>query len=98
MEKADMGHSLVSKDEIHNAILAAQRVAAELAKRAPSSVEMETYLDGFTTALAVIATGLGVDVVIESPFSNAPRKWREVWDVLPASAFGEYTLAEQDDE
>ena len=93
-----MSHSLVSKDEIQNAILAAQRVAAELAKHAPSSVEMETYLEGFITALEVLATGLGVDVVIERPFSNAPRKWREVWDVLPTSVFGEHNLTRWTEE
>jgi hypothetical protein len=93
-----MGHGLVSKDEIRNVILAAQRVSIELAKRAPSSVEMETYLDGFMTALEVIATGLGVEVVIERPPPGTPRKWREVWDVLPASVFGEYTLPSQNDD
>jgi hypothetical protein len=86
-----MGYNLVSKDEIGNVILAAQRVSTELARRAPSTVEMESYLDGFTTALQVIATGLGLEVTIEHPISNAPRRWREVWDVLPASIFGEDT-------
>jgi hypothetical protein len=94
----EMGHSLVSKDEIRNVILAAQRVAVELAKRAPSSIEMETYLDGFTTALEVIATGLGVEVAIENPFSNTPRKWQEVWDLLPASTFGEDILTKRGNE
>jgi hypothetical protein len=98
MERVTMGHILVSKDEIRNAILAAQRVAIELAKRAPSSVEMETYLDGFATALEVVATGLGVEVAVERPFSDTPRRWQEVWDVLPAGAFGEHALTEQNDE
>lgn len=93
-----MGLGLVSKDEIRNIIVAAQQVSVELAKRAPSSVEMETYLDGFMTALEVIATGLGVEVIIERPLPSTPRKWREVWDVLPASAFGEYALPSQDDD
>ena len=79
-----MAPGLVSKDEIRNVILAAQRVAEELAKHAPISVEMETYLDGFTTALEVIATGLGVDIVIERSLPSTLRQWREVWDILPA--------------
>jgi hypothetical protein len=86
-----MGYNLVSKDEICNVILAAQRVSTELAKRAPSSIEMESYLDGFTTALEVVATGLGLEITIEHPISNAPRRWREARDVLPACTFGEDT-------
>ena len=93
-----MGHSLVSRDEIHNVVLAAQQAAVELAKRAPSSVEMEAYLDGFITALEVIATGLGVEVLIAPPFSDETRKWRDTLDISPASMLDEPTLTEQDDE
>jgi hypothetical protein len=98
MERVTMGHILVSKDEIRNAILAAQRVAVELAKRAPSSVEMETYLDGFATALEVVATGLGVEVTMERPFSGTPRRWQEVWDILPTPVFDAPSSSEQNDE
>ena len=93
-----MGHSFVSRNEIHNVVLAAQQAAVELAKRAPSSVEMEAYLDGFVTALEVIATGLGVEVLIAPPFSNEPRKWRVTLDIAPASMLDEPTLTEQDEE
>lgn len=93
-----MDQTLVLKNDVRNAILAAQRAALELVKRAPSSVEMEVFLDGFTTALEVIATGLGVEVDIERPFSTEPRLWREVWDTLPAKTFGGIVSAEQTDE
>ena len=93
-----MGHGFVSRNEIHNVVLAAQQAVVELAKRAPSSVEMEAYLDGFVTALEVIATGLGVEVLIAPPFSEETRKWRDTLDISPASMLNEPTLTEQNDE
>ena len=93
-----MDHSFVSKNEIHNVVLVAQQAAVELARRAPSSVEMEAYLDGFMTALEVIATGLGVEVLIAPPFSEETRKWRDTLDISPASILNEPTLTEQNDE
>jgi hypothetical protein len=74
-----MSHTVVLKDDIRNVILAAQRTAAELAKRAPSSSEMHVFLEGFAAALDVIATGLGVDVNIESFAQGTPHGLWEVW-------------------
>ena len=89
-----MDHSLLLKDDIRNALLAAQRVASELGRRAPNSTEMDVFLDGFTTALDLIATSLGVEVFVDPTISSQPREWREVWDALPAVTFGEEAPAE----
>lgn len=88
-----MDHSLLLKDDIRNTLLAAQRVASELSRRASNSTEMDVFLDGFTTALDLVATSLGVEI-FDLTNSSQPREWREVWDALPAVTFGEETPAE----
>jgi len=95
--EAKMDHTVVIKDDIRNAILAAQRVAVELGRRVPTSAEMDVFLDGFATALDVIATGLGVEVAIERPYSDQPRRWQEVWDALPAFTVGDEMEPKQRD-
>ena len=95
--ETEMDHSVVLKDDIRNAILAAQRVAVELGRRVPTSAEMDVFLDGFATALDVIATSFGVQVAIERPFADQPRRWQEVWDALPAFTVGDETETKQRD-
>jgi hypothetical protein len=84
-----MDHSLLLKDDVRNALRAAERVASELGRRGSNSPQKDVFLDGFTMALDLISTSLGVEVFADPPVSREPREWREVWDALPAVTFGE---------
>jgi hypothetical protein len=66
-----MGYLIVTKDDIQNAILAAHQTAQATAAR--SLYADAAWLDGFTTALEAVATGLGVRVELPEP-----ETWRVV--------------------
>lgn len=94
-----MGWNLRSKEEIQNVLQAAQSAVLEVAKRVPGSLQLDAYLDGYTTALVVVAQGLGVEIEIERLQRPSPRSWDEEGHLLPASLFvGDWTLSDADDE
>ena len=94
-----MAWNLRSKEEIQNVLRAAQSAVLEVAKRVPASPQLEAYLDGYTTALHVVAQGLGVEFEIERISTSSPRVWDEEGHLLPDSLYiGDLTLPNADDE
>jgi hypothetical protein len=94
-----MGWDLRSKEDIKDALQAAYISATETAKRIPASSQLEAYLDGYITALVVIAQALGVDIHIERSKKSDPRSWDEEGYLLPASLLTEdWKLTETDDD
>jgi len=94
-----MAWNLRSKEEIQNVLRAAQSAVLEVSKRVPASPQLEAYLDGYTTALDVVAQGLGVAFEIEWAQRSSPRSWDEKEHLLPASLYvGDLALPNADDE
>ena len=84
-----MSWDLRSKEEIQNVLQASYTATMEIAKRIPSSPELEAYLDGYAAALAVTAQGLGVKIQIDRLQRPEPRSWDEQGHLLPASLLAE---------
>jgi len=92
-----MGWDLRSKREIENLLKAAQTAVLETAQRLPGSPELEAYLDGYVTALMVVAQGLGVEVQIQRQRPGA-RTWDEEGRLLPPSLLAEDWLISKADD
>jgi hypothetical protein len=84
-----MGWDLRSKEEIRDVLQAAYIAATETARRIPTSSQLEAYLDGYATALVVVAQGLGVNVQIERFQKPDVRSWDQDGHLLPASLLAE---------
>ena len=84
-----MGWDLRSKEEIKDVLQAAYIAATETARLIPTSSQLEAYLDGYATALVVVAKGLGVDVQIERFKKPDMRSWDQDGYLLPASLLAE---------
>ncbi len=93
-----MGWDLRSRKEIENVLQATQTAVLETAKRMPSSPELEAYLDGYVTALAVVAQGLGVQVQLDRVPSTGPRTWDKEDRLLPPSLLADDWLTANTDD
>jgi hypothetical protein len=80
-----VGSRLHSKEQICNVLLASQRSVLELSQRVPSSSDLSAYVDGYLTALSVIAQGLGIEFSVERPDVPQIRVWQEYSGLLASA-------------
>jgi hypothetical protein len=76
-------------------LLATQRAALELNQRAPCSSDLSAYLDGYLTALTVVAQGLGIEFEVDRSEMPEIRVWHEYSGLL--SPAEELTPSENSD-
>ncbi|RMF26877.1 MAG: hypothetical protein D6759_18760 [Chloroflexi bacterium] len=91
-----MSVPVVEKDEVKSLLLAIEGAARRLSEIAPTSPEVEFYLEGFRAALELVAVGLGVPLEFPRHTPSSKRLWQEVVTVFTSPDVQEPIPAEGD--